>query len=136
MKRSKKMLSKKLAYLQVKVEPCSNNFCEVYTFLKPTVLYLPKGFIIHINSIERESICLVIKNLFNPEFCQKVVLSLCECATKKIVVEIDCKKVVLCLKLCAINILKPCYKCECNDYTDDCMDICCKEDFCEDDFIC
>ncbi|MEG2322236.1 MAG: hypothetical protein RSB71_01980 [Bacilli bacterium] len=104
------MVLKKLAYLKVKVKNENDEFCELYTFLEPTILYLPYDLIIKIEVIEKNKICLIVTSLGENK---KIILSL-NCPSDKVVIKNSCGEVILCLKLCAINILKPCYK-KCND---------------------
>ncbi|MEG0826611.1 MAG: hypothetical protein RR404_03995, partial [Bacilli bacterium] len=80
------MQIKKLAYLKVKVVDSCREFCELYTFLKPTTLYLPHNLIVNVDIIDKNKICLIITSENNKELHEKVVLSLCESNTKKIVI--------------------------------------------------
>ncbi|MEG1597438.1 MAG: hypothetical protein RR359_04100 [Bacilli bacterium] len=116
---------KKLAYLNVKVTKSCDEFCEQYTFVKPTVLYLPHNMILKIESIEKNRICLILLNQNNPEFCKKITLTLCDCSIKVVIPSCCCEKIIICLKLDEINLLKPCYNSCSSDYCDDeCYDPC------------
>ncbi|MEG0026412.1 MAG: hypothetical protein RR847_04470 [Bacilli bacterium] len=114
---------KKLAYLKIKLIHSNDEFCETYTFLKPTVLYLPHGLIITIKEIEKNKLCLIVTSYTDNTLCEKVTLSLCGKRSKKIIID-GCYPTTLCLKLDEINILKPCYK-QCSS---DCLDDCCDND--------
>ncbi|MEG0826124.1 MAG: hypothetical protein RR404_01505 [Bacilli bacterium] len=118
---------KKLAYLKIKIKHLDNEFCELYTFQKPTILYLPEGLILNVKSIEKYKICLIINSKFDEEIHQTVVLSLCDVQSKKIVLKCESGTIIICLKLCAINILKPCCNpcdCECRIDCDDKKECC------------
>ncbi|MEG0994511.1 MAG: hypothetical protein RSE91_00875 [Bacilli bacterium] len=125
------MEKKKLAYLNIKIHNCSDVFNETYTFLKPTVLYLPHNLILNIKTITCDKICIILTRSCQNNFRKEIILSLCD-KTKKIVITDECHKITICLSLCQITKLIPHCKCynpcchPCND------DFSCNDD--EDDF--
>ncbi|MEG1457376.1 MAG: hypothetical protein RSC57_02140 [Bacilli bacterium] len=112
---------KTLAYLKIKIKNDLNIFKETYTFLSPTVLYLPNDLILNIKKIYINKICIEI---IHKDICiKKVILTICKKPCKKITIPCQCGNIILYLNLLAINTLKPCYRrCipVCNDYYNPC----------------
>lgn len=100
---------KLLAYLKITIKNDSHIFDEVYTFVKPSILYLPYNLVLNVCNISNCKITISVKNL-NTDVIETKTLHLnCDNEVKFIIKNSD-EDIIVNVKLCDIKTLKPCCK--------------------------
>lgn len=104
------MQPKNLAYLEITIKEKGTNkkFCELYTFLKETSLYLPFDLLLNVGKMDKEKIFLCLMSTSEAQVQEEMILSMCGPCSIKLPVCVNHKFYSVFIKLCQINYLKPC----------------------------